>query len=164
MLVTNAGGGVSYFGDIAINRWRNDGTRDNYGQWCYVSDVSTGNVWSATHQPVRAKARWYQTLFASDRVTFHRRDGDIETLLEIAVVPGEPAGVRKLTVFNRSQQEREVELTSYMEVVLAKPDSDRAHPAFGNLFVQTSGCLEVPLCLRCGGRGRRRTNPRGADT
>jgi cyclic beta-1,2-glucan synthetase len=137
MLVTNAGSGVSHFGDIAVNRWRNDPTRDNYGQWCYVRDVSTGNVWSATHQPVRAKARWYQTLFASDRVTFHRRDGDIETLLEIAVVPGEPAGVRKVTVFNRSQQVKEVELTSYMEVVLAKPDSDRAHPAFGNLFVQT---------------------------
>jgi cyclic beta-1,2-glucan synthetase len=137
MIVTNAGGGVSRFGDLAVNRWRNDGTRDNYGQWCYIRDVTTGAVWSATHQPVRAQARWYQVLFASDRATFHRRDGDIETLLEVAVVPGEPAGVRKVTIFNRSQEEREIELTSYMEVVLAKPDSDRAHPAFGNLFVQT---------------------------
>ena len=137
MIVTNAGGGVSRFGEIAINRWRNDGTRDNHGQWCYVRDLTTGAVWSATHQPVRAGARWYRVLFASDRATFHRRDGDIETQMEVAVVPGEPAGVRKLTIFNRSQEEREIELTSYMEVVLAKPDSDRAHPAFGNLFVQT---------------------------
>ena len=137
MIVSNAGSGVSRYGDLAINRWRSDGTQDNYGQWCYIRDVTTGRVWSAAHQPVRAKANWYQVLFASDRATFHRRDGDIETMMEVAIVPGEPAGVRKITVFNRSQEPREIELTSYMEVVLAKPDSDRVHPAFGNLFVQT---------------------------
>ena len=32
---------------------------------------------------------------------------------------------------------REIELTSYGEIVLAPPDADRAHPAFGNLFVET---------------------------
>jgi cyclic beta-1,2-glucan synthetase len=137
MIVTNAGGGVSRFGDLAINRWRSDSTRDDHGQWCYIRDVTTGKVWSASYQPVRAEPEWYQVLFASDRATFHRRDGEIETLLEVAVVPGEPAGVRKVTIFNRSQEDREIELTSYMEVVLARPDSDRAHPAFGNLFVQT---------------------------
>ena len=137
MIVTNAGGGVSRFGDLAINRWRSDSTRDDHGQWCYIRDVTTGKVWSAAYQPVRAEPEWYQVLFASDRATFHRRDGEIETLLEVAVVPGEPAGVRKVTIFNRSQEDREIELTSYMEVVLARPDSDRAHPAFGNLFVQT---------------------------
>ena len=32
---------------------------------------------------------------------------------------------------------REIELTSYGEIVLAPPDADRVHPAFGNLFVET---------------------------
>ncbi len=32
---------------------------------------------------------------------------------------------------------REIEVTSYAEVVLAPPDSDAAHPAFSNLFVET---------------------------
>ena len=32
---------------------------------------------------------------------------------------------------------REIELTSYGEIVLAPPEADRAHPAFGNLFVET---------------------------
>jgi cyclic beta-1,2-glucan synthetase len=137
MIVSNAGSGETRFGDLAINRWRNDGTRDDTGQWCYIRDVTTGRVWSAGHQPVCAEANWYRVLFASDRATFQRRDGNIETVMEVAVVPGEPAGVRKISIFNRSSQPHEIELTSYMEVVLAKPDSDRAHPAFGNLFVQT---------------------------
>jgi cyclic beta-1,2-glucan synthetase len=57
--------------------------------------------------------------------------------MEIAVAPGEAAEVRRVTVFNNSSSPRDIELTSYMEVVLASADSDRAHPAFGNLFVQT---------------------------
>ncbi|MEO5590227.1 MAG: glucoamylase family protein [Gemmatimonadaceae bacterium] len=136
-IVSNAGSGVSRYGALDINRWRSDGTRDDYGQWCYVRDVSTGRVWSAGHQPVCAEASYYQVYFASDRVTFQRRDGDIETTMEIAVAPGESAEVRRVTIQNFSATEREIELTSYMEVVLAPASSDRAHPSFGNLFVQT---------------------------
>ncbi len=146
-IVSNAGAGVSRYGDLAINRWRADGTRDDYGQWCYLRDVTTGKVWSAGHQPVCAKADWYHVFFASDRVTFHRRDGDIETVMEIAVAPGEAAEVRKITVSNRSQSTREIELTSYMEVVIANADADKAHPAFGNLFVQTEWLPESAAIL-----------------
>ena len=100
--MSNSGGGISRYGDLAINRWRNDGTRDDYGQWCYLRDVTTGRVWSAAHQPVCAEPSWYRVLFASDRVTFHRRDDDIETVMEIAVAPGEAAEVRKITRLNTS--------------------------------------------------------------
>ncbi len=34
-------------------------------------------------------------------------------------------------------QSREIELTSYGEIVLGPADADRAHPAFANLFVET---------------------------
>jgi len=136
-VVSNAGSGVSKHGDLVINRWRNDGTRDDYGQWCYLRDVSSGRVWSAAHQPVCATALSYRVLFASDRVTFSRADEDIVTTMEVAVAPGETAEVRRITIQNTSDADRVIELTSYMEVVLATPDSDRAHPAFGNLFVQT---------------------------
>ena len=136
-IVSNAGGGVSRHGELVINRWRNDGTRDDYGQWCYLRDVTTGRVWSAAHQPVCVNADWYRVLFASDRVTFQRSDDEIITTMEVAVAPGETAEVRRVTIQNTSAADRTIELTSYMEVVLATADSDRAHPAFGNLFVQT---------------------------
>ena len=136
-IVSNAGSGVSRHGDLAINRWRNDGTRDDYGQWCYMRDVANNRVWSAAHQPVCVAAESYSVLFAADRITFHRTDNEIVTTMEIAVAPGETAEVRRVTIQNTSTAERVIELTSYMEVVLATADSDRAHPAFGNLFVQT---------------------------
>jgi len=136
-LITNAGGGFSRYGNLAVTRWRHDSTRDNFGQWCYVKDLSTGHVWSTAHQPSGTEPSWYRVLFASDRITFIRRDGDIDTVTEIAVASDDAAEVRRILLTNRSLQARDIELTSYSEVVLAPPDSDRAHPAFGNLFVQT---------------------------
>jgi hypothetical protein len=68
---------------------------------------------------------------------FIRRDGDVDTVTEIAVASDDAAEVRRVILTNRSLQPKEIELTSYSEVVLAPPDDDRAHPAFGNLFVQT---------------------------
>ena len=137
IMVTNCGAGYSRYESLAVSRWQSDGCRDATGQFCYVKDVSTGRVWSAGHQPVCAPADWYRAYLATDRVTFHRADGAIETRTEIAVVPEDAAEVRRVTVTNNGDEPREIELTSYGEIVLAPPDADRAHPAFGNLFVET---------------------------
>ena len=52
-------------------------------------------------------------------------------------MPADGAEVRRITVTNTGDEVREIELTSYGEIVLAPPDADRVHPAFGNLFVET---------------------------
>ncbi|MDQ2767475.1 MAG: carbohydrate-binding protein, partial [Gemmatimonadota bacterium] len=137
VLLTNAGGGYSRSNGMAVTRWRADATRDDTGQWIYVKDLSTRRVWSAAHQPTGATPDNYRVTFATDRVVFQRRDGDIETRTDIIVVPRDRAEVRVLAITNRSRAAREIELTSYGEVVLADPDADRAHPAFQNLFVET---------------------------
>jgi cyclic beta-1,2-glucan synthetase len=146
-IISNAGGGLTQYGPLAVNRWRCDGTRDNRGQWCYLKDLSNGRVWSVGHQPVCAEATWYRVLFASDRVTFLRRDGDIETRMEIAVASDDAAEVRRITVFNRSGTPRDIELTSYAEIVIQPLEVDRAHPAFGNLFVQTEWLPDTSAIL-----------------
>ncbi len=137
IMVSHCGGGYSRYESLAVSRWHSDGTRDATGQFCYVKDVASGRVWSAAHQPVCAPADWYHAFLATDRVTFHRADGRIETRTEIAVVPEDSAEVRRVTVTNNGDETREIELTSYGEIVLAPPEADRAHPAFGNLFIET---------------------------
>ncbi|HEU5171828.1 MAG TPA: glucoamylase family protein [Gemmatimonadales bacterium] len=137
IMVSHCGAGYSRYEDLAVTRWRADGTRDNTGQFCYVQDLSNGRVWSAGHQPVCAPPDGFRAFLATDRVTLHRADGDIETRTEIAVVPADAAEVRRVTVTNNGSAPRELQLTSYGEIVLAPPDADRAHPAFGNLFIET---------------------------
>ncbi len=137
IMVTHCGGGYSRYESLAVTRWRSDGSRDATGQFCYLKDLGSGRVWSAGHQPVCAPADWQHAYLATDRVTFDRADGDIETRTEIVVVPEDAAEVRRVTVTNNGTEPAELELTSYGELVLAPPDADRAHPAFGNLFVET---------------------------
>jgi cyclic beta-1,2-glucan synthetase len=137
IMVSAAGGGYSRHDSLAVTRWRADRTAEQTGQFIYVKDVTTGRLWSAAHQPVCAPTERYCALLATDRVTFERSDGDIETRTEIAVVPEDAAEVRRVTVTNNARTAREIELTSYGEIVLGPPDADRAHPAFANLFVET---------------------------
>jgi len=137
VLLTNAGGGYSRSGPIDVFRWRADATKDETGQWIYVRDLENRRVWSVAHQPVRAAADSYQVTFAADRAVFDRRDDGIETRTDIAVVPRERAEIRRVTLINRSESVRRIELTSYGEIVLTDAGADRAHPAFQNLFVET---------------------------
>jgi cyclic beta-1,2-glucan synthetase len=138
IMVSNSGSGYSRYEDLAVTRWRADGTCDATGQFLYVKDVTRDRSWSAAYQPTCAPADWYRTVLATDRVTFQRVDGDIETRTDIAVVPEDSAEVRRVTVTNNAREPREIEITSYGEIVLATPESDRAHPAFANLFVETA--------------------------
>ena len=137
VMVTHAGGGYSRFEDITVTRWRADGTRDNTGQFVYVRDLSTGRYWSAGHAPTSRAADSYRVWLATDRVTMVRTDGELETRTEIVVVPEDSAEVRRVTVTNNGKATRDVELTSYGEIVMAPRFADRAHPAFSKLFVET---------------------------
>jgi cellobiose phosphorylase len=136
-MVTNAGGGGSRWKDLAVTRWREDTTCDNWGTFCYLRDAATGEFWSAGHQPTLKRAATYEAIFSEARVEFRRRDHDYETHAEIVVSPEDDIELRRLRITNRSRVRRVIEVTSYAEVVLAPPASDALHPAFSNLFVQT---------------------------
>src|SRR5207244_11966759 len=102
------------------------------------------------------ESQCYRVVFARERITFSRRDGDIDTMTEIAFASDDAAEVRRILLTNRSLQARDIELTSYSEVVLAPADANRAHPAFGNLFVQTE-FLEAKAALLATRRPRSAT-------
>ena len=137
VMVTNSGGGYSRWKDIAVTRWREDGTCDNWGTFCYIRDVASGEFWSTAHQPTLKQPEKYEAIFSEARVEFRRRDHELETHMEIAVSPEDDAEVRRVRIVNRSRERRTIEITSYAEVVLSPPAADTLHPAFGNLFVQT---------------------------
>ncbi len=150
VMVSAAGGGYSRWRELAIMRWREDPTRDCWGMFCYVRDVESGKFWSSAHQPTLKAASSYEAIFTQAKAEFRRRDDDIETHTEISVSPEDDIELRRVTVTNRSDRPRTIELTSYGEVVLSPPIQDQAHPAFGNLFVQTEldTARHAVLCSR----------------
>jgi cyclic beta-1,2-glucan synthetase len=136
-MLTAAGSGYSRCGHLAITRWREDATRDPWGTYIFLRDVRSGAVWSAGYQPTGVEPDSYRATFFEDRAEFSRRDGAITTTLEVLVSPEDDAEVRRVTITNESAESREIELTSYAELVLAPPAADSAHPAFSSLFVST---------------------------
>ena len=150
VMISNAGGGYSRWRDLAVTRWREDGTCDDWGTYCYLRDPLDGTVWSAAFQPTGRRADRYEAVFTEPRVEFRRRDGDFDTHTEIVVSPEDDIELRRVRVTNRARVRRELEVTSYAEVVLAPAIADALHPAFSNLFVQTEivPARQAILCAR----------------
>jgi cyclic beta-1,2-glucan synthetase len=137
VMLTAAGSGYSRWCGQAVTRWREDATRDDWGAYMYLRDVKSGKLWSAGAQPCGANPNEYDVWFREDRAEFSRRDGTITTGLEVIVSSEADAEVRRLSVANAGYQTREIEITSYAELVLTPAATDAAHPAFSKLFVQT---------------------------
>ena len=152
-MITNAGGGYSRWKDTAVTRWREDGTRDNWGTFCYLRDVATGALWSTTYQPTLSPSAAYQVDLSEAGAAFRCHEQGIDATTEIAVSPEDDVEVRRIGITNRTGARRVVDLTSYAEVVLTSPAADAAHPAFSNLFVQTEIIPEQQaiLCHRRSG-------------
>jgi cyclic beta-1,2-glucan synthetase len=137
LMVTNAGGGYSRWQNLAVSRWREDTTCDNWGSFIYVRDLGNNEFWSTTHQPTLKRADSYEALFSEWRAEYRRRDQGIETYSEIVVSPEDDVELRRVKLTNRSRRPRNIELTSYSEVVLATQAADVMQSTFGKLFVQT---------------------------
>jgi cyclic beta-1,2-glucan synthetase len=150
VMVTNAGGGYTRWKDLAVTRWREDTSCDNWGAFVYLSDVATGEYWSATHQPTLKRAESYAATFSEGRAEYRRRDHDYETYSEIVVSPEDDIDVRRIRITNHARVPRTIEVTSYAEVVLASSDADAMQTAFSNLFVQTEilSSRRAILCTR----------------
>ncbi len=158
VMVTNSGGGYSRWKDIAVTRWREDTTSDNWGTFCYIRDMESGEFWSSTYQPTLKQPKLYEVIFSEGRAEFRRRDNDIDMHTEIAVSPEDDIELRRIRITNRSRRHRAIEVTSYAEVVLAPPATDALHPAFSNLFVQTE-ILHQHRAILCTRRPRSKGEP-----
>jgi cyclic beta-1,2-glucan synthetase len=146
-VVTNAGGGASFCEGRVVTRHREDPTADPGSQFIYLRDVRSGSTWSAAYLPTRVEPEDYVVTFLPEKATFRRRDHEIDTRLEVAVSTEDDVEVRRLAVTNHGERPREIEVTSYAEIVLAPPAEDLAHPAFTKLFVETEYLPESAALL-----------------
>ena len=147
VMITSAGSGYSRWRDIGVTRWREDVTRDDTGSYIFLRDVESGSVWSAGYQPSGVEPETYQVTLTEDRAEFIRTDGTLTTTLEIVVSPEDDAEVRRLSITNLGHRDREIEVTSYAELVLAPPAADAAHQTFLKLFVQTEYVAKLQTLL-----------------
>lgn len=150
VMLTSGGGGYSRRNEMAVTRWQEDTSQDNWGMFCYLRDVQTNTVWSAAHQPTMHQPESHEAIFCDSRAEFRARNLDFDTHLEIVVSPEDDIELRRLHVTNRASSAKTLEITTYAEVVLTTPVNDAMHPAFSKLFVQTEllPALQAMICSR----------------
>ena len=154
VMLTAAGSGYSRWRDLAVTRWREDATRDAHGQYVFLRDADSGERLVGGLPAERRRAGRYE-VGRSPR-TAPRSCGATARSRRRSRSWSRPrttprcAASRSRTSASRT---REIELTSYAEVVLAPPAADAAHPAFSNLFVADR--VRSRAATRCSRRAAR---------
>ncbi|KPP88541.1 MAG: cyclic beta-1,2-glucan synthetase [Rhodobacteraceae bacterium HLUCCA08] len=137
VMLTPTGGGYSRWRDLAITRWRSDPSHATLGSFILARDVKSGALWSGAMQPTVAGQNRHHAVFCEHQATFTHHDGTLSMTTEVVVSAEDDAEARRVTLTNTGRRAREIDLTSYAELVLAPQAADLAHPAFSKLFVVT---------------------------
>lgn len=137
LMINNSGGGYSKWKDLAITRWREDATAGCHGLFIYLCDADTGEYWNLGNQPIQNPSEDYSVKFTQAYAEFTQQHSKLEIQTTVCLSPEDDVELRRITLTNRSNKDKVIELTTYSEVVLSSQDADEAHPVFNNLFVQT---------------------------
>ena len=156
-MINTFGSGYSKKNDMMLYRWKGSSTSDDSGLFFYIKNLNSNDYWSSTFEPCKTYGDDYEVWFNLDKAKFSRRDGNIESITEMALSTEENLEVRKITLNNKGENGRSIEITSYCEITLTSFSADSVHPAFSNLFIQTEYDEKEKMLL-----GKRRGRVKGA--
>ncbi len=146
VMLTATGGGYSRWQGVAITRWRADPTCDPWGSFIFLRDCASGAGWYASGRALQDANATPQApaevIFAEDYASYTRRQDDLTSRLEVLVSSEDDGEVRRVSLTNAGPRAREIDITSYAELVLTTPATDNAHPVFAKLFVVTEYLAE----------------------
>ncbi len=159
VMLTPTGAGYSQWRGLAVTRWRADATLDAQGSFLFLRDVRSGEAWSGGVQPTGKLPDLHTSVFSEHQAVYTHRNGSLTTTTEIVVSAEDDAEARRVTLTNTGRRAREIDLTSYVELVLAPLASDLAHPAFSKMFVVTDYQPDLGVIIAT----RRKRAPGDAD-
>ncbi len=159
VMLTPTGEGFSRWRELAITRWRADPTAAALGSFILLRDAATGEVWSSAVQPTGAGPDSHSAVFCEHHAAFTHTARTLTTTTEVVVSAEDDAEARRVSFTNSGRRAREIDVTSYAELVLAPAAADQAHPAFSKMFVVTDYLPELGVIIAT----RRRRSPQDPE-
>ena len=150
--VTPLGDGFSVLDDLLLTAWRPDPVEGGGGVIVYAREPGAAEAWTLCGRPTPGQAPGV-VLAHRDGLAIERRHGPWQSTVEVRLHDTLGLEERTCRIVNTDQRARELELTSYVEVVLNPPAAQESHPAFAKLFVQTALAGAGPV-LRATRRAR----------
>lgn len=136
-MLTSTGTGSATWNGLSVSRWKPDPTEDRWGQFIFLRDTATNQWWSTTAEPRRIEGEETKAVFGDEKAEFHKTVGTLTSTVECIVATEHDAEGRRLTLLNTGSEDRYIEVTSYLEPVIAHDNDDSAHPVFSRMFVKT---------------------------
>lgn len=146
LMITSDGDGFSKNDDMMLYRWRSD-IYANTGHYIYIKDRNKNKLWSAAYHPTLVEPEEYQVVFTPHQAEFKRKDGDVSTQTVVSLDPDHNIEIRKISITNYSNQTKNFEITSYLEVVGDTHLAELSHPAFNKLFVESEYLADHDIFL-----------------
>lgn len=118
LVISQNGGGFSWFDDAqhnVITRWEMDLVRDCYGKFLYLSDLDSGQIWSASPQPCRIPSDGYSCTHEPGVTTFQSTTHGIKCEWTLTVSPDHHAEVWLVRITNTTANKRRIRTSSYFE-------------------------------------------------
>jgi cyclic beta-1,2-glucan synthetase len=154
-MLTPTGEGFSRWRDLAVTRWRDEAAQAALGAFLFLRDTGHGRGLVLRGPADAGGCGPSPRVFCEHHAAFTHQMPRLTTTTEIVVSAEDDAEARRVTLTNSGRRAREIDVTSYAELVLAPQSADLAHPAFSKMFVVTDYLPELGVIIAT----RRRRSP-----
>lgn len=135
-VLTQAGSGYSWMTHATFNRltrWEQDLVADDWGKYVYVRDRASGERWSLTYQPVKAKPSFYECRHGIGYTTITSVNAGVKSETTVFVPADDSLEIWRVRLTNTTRRKRTLDLMSYLEWNLGPaPDT---HREFHKMFI-----------------------------
>ena len=138
--ITNTGASYIRYKDKIVNR-QSYSDVDNSGNYIYLTDLTTGKMISTSDCNIHSKynkdsekVEWISSL---NKVESHISTSEIEATSEVCVSQEYNVELRKVSVYNTTNEKREVLINTYIEPAMTDYMTNLVHPSFANLQIET---------------------------
>jgi len=139
-IVTNTGATYLKYKDKIINR-QSYSDVDNTGNYIYITDLTAGKMISATDCNIHDKynqnttsCKWISSL---NKIESFVQTDEIEATTEVCISQEYNVELRKVSLYNTTNEKREILINTYMEPAMTDYMTNLVHPSFANLQIET---------------------------
>ena len=137
---TNTGATYLRYKDKIINR-QSYSNPDMTGNYIYLTDLATGKMISTSDCNIHSKfnkdtesCKWISAL---NKIECFITTSEIEATTEICISQEYNVELRKVSVYNTTNEKREILVNTYIEPAMTDYMTNLVHPSFANLQIET---------------------------
>ena len=139
-IVSNTGATYLRYKDKMIDR-QSYSNPDMTGNYIYLTDLSTGKTISASDCNIHSKfnrdtesCKWISSL---NKIECFVNTSEIEVTTDICISQEYNVELRKVSVYNTTNERREILVNTYIEPAMTDYMTNLVHPSFANLQIET---------------------------